>query len=203
MKAFLSATYVDLRDHRRAAVEAIQRLGHEAVTMEVFGARPDEPATASLEEVERSNLIVGVYAHRYGFIPPGKNTSITEQEYEHARRKGKPVFPFFVAEDYPWSPKYIDAEPGRTKLINFKERVGNQLIRDVFTTPDDLAYKVAAALGHHLVKERVGSLGAELKSSLGNADLNAQPSSRSQFVRCHRGYERQGVTLAGRIARRD
>jgi hypothetical protein len=174
MKAFLSATYIDLRDHRRAAVEAIQRLGHEAVTMEVFGARPEEPTTACLREVEASNLIVGVYAHRYGFIPPGESISITEQEYEHARRKRKPVFSFFVAEDHPWPPKYIDGEPSRTKLLNFKERVGNQIIRDVFTTPDDLAYKVAAAVGRYAAKERAGNLGAELKTSLGTADLNAR-----------------------------
>jgi Flp pilus assembly protein TadD len=182
MKAFLSATYVDLRDHRRAAVEAIQRLGYEAVTMEVFGARPEEPSTACLQEVEDSNLIVGVYAHRYGFIPPDANISITEQEYEYARRRGKPVFPFFIAEDHPWPPKYIDVEPGRTKLIAFKERVGDQLIRDVFTTPDDLAYKVAAAVGRYAAKERVGSLGAALKTSLGSADLNARSLAQGRSL---------------------
>lgn len=174
MKAFLSATYVDLRDHRRAAVEAIQRAGHEAVTMETFGARPEEPTTACLRELEKCNLIVGVYAHRYGFIPPGQKTSITEQEYEHARRTGRPVFSFLVADDYPWPPKYIDSEPGRTQLVEFKERVCNQVVRDVFTTPDDLAFKVAAAVGRYAVRERAGTLGVELKTSLGSADLNAR-----------------------------
>ena len=182
MKAFLSATYIDLRDHRRAAVEAIQRLGHEAVTMEVFGARPEEPTTACLRQIEDSNLMVGVYAHRYGFIPPGETISITEKEYEHARRKGKPAFCFLVADDHPWPPKYIDGEPGRTKLMKFKEQVGSQLTRDVFTTPDDLAYKVAAAVGRYAAKDRAGSLGAELKTSLGTADLNARSLAQGRSL---------------------
>ncbi len=92
------------------------------------------------------------------------------------------MFPFFVAEDYPWPPKYIDGEPGRTKLISFKERVGVQLIRDVFTTPDDLAYKVAAAVGRYSAKERVGSLGARLKTSLGTADLNARSLAQGRSL---------------------
>jgi hypothetical protein len=182
MKAFLSATYVDLRDHRRAAVEAIQRAGHEAITMETFGAWPEEPTAACLREVDRCNLVVGVYAHRYGFIPHGQKTSITEQEYEHARRTGKPVFSFLVADDYPWPPKYIDNEPGRTRLIEFKGRVSKQVVRDVFTTPDDLAFKVAAAIGRYAVRERAGNLGAELKTSLGSADLNARSLAQGRSL---------------------
>ena len=173
MKAFLSATYADLRDYRRAAVDAIRRAGHEAVSMETFGAQPEEPTVACLREVEDCNMVVGVYAHRYGFIPPGERTSITEIEYEHARRRGKPVFTFLVAEDYPWPPKYIDGEPGRTELLRFKDRVCTQVVRDVFTTPDDLAFKVAASVGRYAVRERAGNLGTELKTTLGSADLNA------------------------------
>lgn len=178
MRAFLSATYADLQDHRRTAAEAIHRLGHEVVTMELFGARTEEPKIACLREVEESNLLVGIYAHRYGFVPTGAAVSITEQEYNHARQKGKPVLPFFVVEDYPWPPKHVEDEPGRTKLKKFKERVGNELVRDTFSTPDDLAYKVAAAVGRFAVRERGGNLGLELKSSLGSVHLNASNLAR-------------------------
>src|SRR5947209_929939 len=39
-------TFVDLQDYRRAAADAIHRLGHQVITMEVFGARPEEPRGA-------------------------------------------------------------------------------------------------------------------------------------------------------------
>jgi tetratricopeptide (TPR) repeat protein len=66
--------------------------------------------------------------------------------------------------------------------MKFKEQVGSQLTRDVFTTPDDLAYKVAAAVGRYAAKDRAGSLGAELKTSLGTADLNARSLAQGRSL---------------------
>ena len=174
MKAFLSATYADLKDYRRAASEALERLGHEVAKMEAFGARPEDPTNACLRDIDQSDLMVGVYAHRYGFVPDGATISITEQEFDYARSHNKPVFAFFIAEDYPWPPKQIEGEPGQTKLTDFKRRVGAQLTRDVFTTPDDLAFKVAAAVGRYVAKERVDDLAARLKTSLGTAQLTSR-----------------------------
>lgn len=178
MKAFLSSTYVDLRDHRRAAAEALERLGHRIIKMETFGSRPEEPQTACLREVEASDYMVGIYAHRYGFIPAGRAVSITEEEFEHARRTSKPVFCFSVNDDYPWPPKHVEGEPGRTKLLDFKQKIGNLLIRDTFSTPDDLAYRVATAVGRYATQERVSSLSGQLKTTLGKAALN--PRSLTQ-----------------------
>jgi hypothetical protein len=78
MKTFLSSTYVDLASHRKAAAEAIERLGQQVGRMEVFGARPVEPSAACLAEIDECDLFVGIYAHRYGHIPNGSHVSITE-----------------------------------------------------------------------------------------------------------------------------
>ena len=152
--AFLSSTFVDLREHRKAVAEAMERLGLQVVWMERFGARPDEPMTACLGEVEGCDLFVGLYAHRYGFTPPGGERSITEEEFEHARLNNKPAFCFFVDENHPWPPKLIDLEPDRSKLAAFRGRVNTQVVRDVFTTPDDLAARAIAAVSAYL-KNRV------------------------------------------------
>jgi hypothetical protein len=69
--------------------------------MEKFGARPQEPCRACLDEVEESDLFVGVYAHRYGFIPPDSKVSITEAEFEHATALRRPTFCFLVEKGYP------------------------------------------------------------------------------------------------------
>ena len=65
MKVFISSTYVDLVEHRAKVAEAVERLGQQRVMMEVFGARPSEASDASLDEVEASDVFVGIYAHRY------------------------------------------------------------------------------------------------------------------------------------------
>ena len=43
MKVFLSSTYIDLIEHRKAAKEALERLGQQVGGMEIFGARDEEP----------------------------------------------------------------------------------------------------------------------------------------------------------------
>ncbi len=80
MKVFLSSTYVDLIEHRKAAHDALEQLGLHVIGMESFGARPEDSTTACLKEVEESNLFVGIYAHRYGYIPKDSDVSITEDE---------------------------------------------------------------------------------------------------------------------------
>jgi hypothetical protein len=91
-KVFLSSTFTDLQSHRMAGKQALERLGSRVNRMEVFGARPDDATQASLKDLEECELFVGIYAHRYGSIPNGSATSITEQEYDHAKKLKKKCF---------------------------------------------------------------------------------------------------------------
>jgi CheY-like chemotaxis protein len=155
MKIFLSSTYQDLIGHREAAARAIERLGQQGIRMEVFGARPLEATSACLEEILDSDALVGIYAHRYGHVPIGQSKSITEQEFDFALEKQKPTFCFVVDEEYPWSPKHVEAEPGRTQLREFFQRLREKVVIDSFTTPEDLAFKVASSLGRFLLYRKV------------------------------------------------
>jgi CheY-like chemotaxis protein len=155
MKIFLSSTYKDLIRHREAAAQAIERLGQQGVRMEVFGARPDEASIACFGEIQDSDALVGIYAYRYGFIPQGQTRSITEQEFDFARTKEKPTFCFVVDEEYPWPPKLIEMGPGHGRLQEFIGQLRQKTIVDTFTTPEDLAYKVASSLGRFLLYLKV------------------------------------------------
>lgn len=155
MKVFLSSTYQDLVGHREAAARAIERLGQQGVRMEVFGARPVEATDACFEEILDSDALVGIYAHRYGYVPQGHTRSITEQEFEYAREKDKPTFCFVIDEDYPWPPKHVETEPGRTRLRDFLQRLRATVVTDSFTSQEDLAFKVAASLGRFLLYRKV------------------------------------------------
>lgn len=155
MKVFLSSTYEDLREHRAKAAQAIERLGQRGIRMEAFGARADEPTTACLEEIESSDAFLGIYAHRYGYVPTDSPVSITEQEFNFAQEKKKPAFCFFVDDDYAWLPRHIEPEPGQSKLKAFKDRIKTRVVRDTFTTPEDLAFKVSTSLGYFLITRDV------------------------------------------------
>ncbi|MDY0042130.1 MAG: DUF4062 domain-containing protein [Desulforhabdus sp.] len=155
MKIFLSSTYQDLVNHREAAARAVERLGQQGVRMEVFGARPLEATSACLEEIADSDVLVGIYAHRYGYVPAGQSKSITEQEFDFALEKQKPTFCFVVDEEYVWPPKHVETEPGRTRLRDFLQRLRNKVVTDSFTSPEDLAFKVASSLGRFLLYQKV------------------------------------------------
>lgn len=151
MKVFISSTYKDLIDYRAAAIRAVEGTNYQASKMEVFGARPDEPLDACLKEVEESDFFLGIYAHRYGYVPSNLDISITEMEYVHAKKLGKPIYVFVIDEEkQPWLPKFIEGEPGASKLRDFKQRVQTDHVCAFFTTADDLGMKVATALSHYV-----------------------------------------------------
>jgi tetratricopeptide (TPR) repeat protein len=172
MKVFISSTYKDLIDYRAAAIRAVEGTNYQASKMEVFGARPDEPLDACLKEVEQSDLFVGIYALRYGFIPEGAEISITEMEYLHAKKLGKPIYCFLLDEEnQPWLKKWIESDPGKSKLEDLKKHLQKDHVCDYFTSPDDLRAKVSNALSHfaanHLPDNRQSEI-PNRKSPTGN-----------------------------------
>ena len=148
MKVFLSSTYVDLIEHRKAAHDALEKLEVQVIWMEAFGARPEDSKTACLKEVEESDLFIGIYAHRYGYIPKDEDISITEQEFDHAQKLSKPTYGFVVDEDHAWSPKHIE-HAKQDRLNAFLNKVKQRPV-DFFTTPDNLAQKIVASIGRKI-----------------------------------------------------
>ena len=190
LRVFISSTYEDLAEYRGHVADAIERLGQERVRMEVFGARPLKAERACLDEINESGAFVGIYAHRYGYVPPGSNKSITETEFDFAIECEVPTFCFMVDDDYPWPPRDVESEPGRTRLRALKERIGESVVRDTFTTHDDLAFKVGAALGRFLIQQAV-------RRGLNAAAQSEKVSSGLALNQVARRAERSSSFLAG------
>ena len=93
--------------------------------MEIFGARPRTALEASLDEVAKSDLFVGIYAHRYGSMPDGF-VSITEREYDRAVELKKPVLAFIVDDTFHWDEALKENDPGRSRLATLKARIRNE-----------------------------------------------------------------------------
>jgi hypothetical protein len=183
MKVFLSSTSIDLKFHRVATTDALERLGSQVDRMEVFGARADDPTQASLKDLEKSELFVGIFAHRYGCIPSGSTTSITEQEYDHAMKLKKPMFCFLVDENHLWVPSMIDNdEPAKSKLRAFKDRIRADSTIGVFTTPDDLASKVVTSVSRYLTQPTIVS--TETQEQI-DQTRNAMSPAESGFFKQH------------------
>jgi hypothetical protein len=152
VRIFLSSTYLDLGEHRKAATDALERLGHLVDRMEVMGARPDKPLNECLAMVDQCDLFVAIYAHRYGSVPEGSRVSITEAELERAIDRKKPVFCFVIDDGYPWPTDMIDDGNPKEMLQALKKRVRSTFTTDAFKTPEDLGAKVGTAVGRYLAE---------------------------------------------------
>lgn len=159
-RVFLSSTYADLATHRDTVQAALRKLGAIDVSMENFGAREERPVDECMRLVrEESDTFVGVYAHRYGFIPDGYDKSMSELEYRAAGDAAIPRFIYLVDENHPWLPAYIDRGEAAGQLAAFKQALLKRHMCQTFGTEDQLATKVVADLGRHMALARAQRVG--------------------------------------------
>ena len=153
---FVGSTYLDLKEHREKVRETLTRMDTFVRGMEQFGARPDSPVEECLAEVRKCKIYVGIFAMRYGTIPPGYDKSLTHLEYEEAQRIGLPSYIFLIDEQNGQiSPAAIDFE-NQDKLKALKKSLMAKHTPDYFVAPDDLANKVGTAIYRALKDEKAG-----------------------------------------------
>lgn len=158
MRIFVSSTFVDLEQHRIAVNEVLLRMKTQFSAMEYFGSRGDDTSVVCFDEIADCNILIGIYAWRYGWQPRQSEPSITEQEFDYARLLGKKCLCYIVDEDSPWVPVHIDQGDAAIRLKAFKAKVSG-LVRSKFTTPDNLAKQVAADLAREMSQISSGSFG--------------------------------------------
>jgi hypothetical protein len=162
---FLSSTSADLKDYRRTVADTLGRLGQFAVRMESFGAKPAKPLPKCREEVARSDALIVIVGHRYGWVPPKQDggdgrRSITWWEVQWALDAKKPVYAFLIDPTVAWSgsreqDRLVSASSEADtlgvwrdvrSLAEFRAFLERSMTRELFTTPDQLGLLVATSL---------------------------------------------------------
>lgn len=144
-RVFISSTSEDLSDYREVAIATCNRLGLVPVGMEFFGAMGPGATDGSLRRINESDVYVGISAYRYGYIEPGFDRSVTEEEFNHAGERGLERLCFLTDPSHPWA---VDAVDWRQmdEVQRFREMVERLTIRELFTTADDFRAKLLASL---------------------------------------------------------
>ena len=116
LRIFISSTWEDLQPEREAVEKALHRMrGAAFVGMEYFGSRPETPKEVSLAEVDRSDVYIGIFAHRYG-------SGITEAEYRRAQERGIPCLIYFKDDSMSVPSAHREQDPEKiTKLEALKD----------------------------------------------------------------------------------
>lgn len=91
LRVFVSSTLEELADDRRRVRDAIERLRLTPVMFEQ-GARPHPPRALYRAYLQQSDVFVGVYWQRYGWVAPGEETSGLEDEYSLSGTRPKLIY---------------------------------------------------------------------------------------------------------------
>ena len=164
---YLSSTYEDLKDYRSAVVQALRQAGYEVKAMEDYVAADKRPVDKCLSDVAEADIYVGVFAFRYGYVPPPEHgnpdaLSITELEFRHADKLNKPCLTFAVSEDAAWPRKFddrhIDKEHEGQRINRLREYLLTEKTTSFFSLPHELASLVQAAVTKQLQESKKGPL---------------------------------------------
>src|ERR1700748_1847150 len=136
VRVFISSPLEELAPERAAARRAIARLHLVPVWYE-SGARPHPPRSMYRAYLEQSQVFVGIYWQRYGWVGPGVDISGLEDQY--LRAAGKPML-LYLKRPAP------DQEPRLTALIDSIRAAGTVSYR-TFATPRELERLGAGELG--------------------------------------------------------
>lgn len=151
---FVSSTFIDLEQYRAKVIEALRIQDLVDIAMETFGARDDRADNECVKLIsEKTDIFVGIYAYRYGYIPDGSDVSITELEYIHAVDRNIPTLVYLVDKDAPWIPQYIDEGEPKERLDRFKKRLKKARICGFFKSPEDLAMQISSDVARTLAEK--------------------------------------------------
>lgn len=145
-RVFISSTGRDLEDYRKAAEEICLRMQFFPDMMEYFDAMGAGATAGSKKKLEQSDLYVGIFAHRYGYIETdaGYDKSVTEIEFDYAGERKMERLCFMLDPKHPWPQDASDPEHYK-EMAAFRQRI-EKLIRAQFTTCDDFRAKLTQAL---------------------------------------------------------
>lgn len=152
-KVFISSTSVDLADWRENLGKVLKESGLEVLSMEEFPAMGKGAVLGSSDMVSRCDLLVGIYARRYGTLSED-GRSITEHEYDEAKVRKLPRLCFMLRDEAEWPTELTDGEPGSSALQKFKQKIRGDVIVAEFSNLEELKAGVKSAADEYLQREK-------------------------------------------------
>src|SRR3954454_9802577 len=129
LRVFVSSTLAELADERAVVARAISGLRLTPVLFEL-GARPHPPREVYRAYLAQSDIFIGLYWQRYGWVGPGMEISGLEDELRLSGSGGIPRL-LYVKAPAP------DREAGLAAMLEELRTAGTDSYR-TFGTPQEL-----------------------------------------------------------------
>ncbi|HEY4279300.1 MAG TPA: DUF4062 domain-containing protein [Conexibacter sp.] len=181
LRVFVSSTMAELADERAAVARAISGLRLTPVLFEL-GARPHPPRELYRAYLAQSDIFIGLYWQRYGWVGPGMEISGVEDELRLSHAIPRLLY---VKTPAP------EREPGLAAMLDELRAEGTDSYRS-FHTPRELARLVRDDLAL-LLSERFAAAGSPAAAAGSQA-----PATASSNYRAPRSLPVVSTTLLGR-----
>jgi predicted ATPase len=148
LRVFISSTLDEMAPERIAARAAVEKLRLTPVMFEL-GARPHPPQALYRAYLEQSQIFVGLYWQKYGWVAPTMSISGLEDEYRLAGARPKLIYIKEPAPD----------RDGRLSALMEDVRNDAEVSYRCFRTPEELSALLADDLSLLLTERFVGFSG--------------------------------------------
>lgn len=147
---FISSTKKDLEEERLDVALNLLKAGFIPIGMEQFPADPGGAWTLIQKYIDECDYYVLIVAAKYGSVLPN-GVSYTENEYDYAVSKGKPVFAFLHGDvaSLP-ATKHESSLARKKKLEKFKGKLGKHHL-EFWTSKSELTLKVVQSLNQGVI----------------------------------------------------
>lgn len=145
-QVFISSTFKDLEEERRAVIQTLLEADCIPAGMELFPASDSEKWELIKRVIDLCDYYVVIVGGRYGSMDAVEQLSYTEMEFDYAVRSNKPVMGFLHGDTgkLPGDKLDLDSEL-REKLDAFREKVEKKMVK-YWQDPSGLAGQVAIAV---------------------------------------------------------
>jgi tetratricopeptide (TPR) repeat protein len=180
-RIYVSSTYSDLVEHRQQVYDILRKMRYDVVAMEDYVATDQRPLDKCLADVASCDVYVGIFAWRYGYVPPGQERSITELEYRQAGQSGLARLIFLLDEDAPWPRSQMEKGAGGEKIEALRAELATEHTVRFFKSPEELAGQVATSISQW-AQERLAADMDSLRARRDQADRERREKRERQRV---------------------
>ncbi len=174
---FVSSTFGDLQDERKAVLDLVQGIGHIPAGMEYFPAENAEAVELIKSIIDRSDYYLLIVAGKYGSVH-ASGVSYTELEYDYAYEKKLHVIPLIFKDLAQRTVAQSETDPDKAqKLAAFIAKIESRHHRKTWGSKDELLRVVTQALLHAMqVHPAVGWIRGDAQGTIAELQMRLNES---------------------------
>lgn len=149
-QVFISSTYTDLVEERKAVSDELAKAGHIAAGMELFPAIDEDQFDYIKRIIDRSDYYLVIVAGRYGSCA-SDGVGYTEKEFDYAKSRGIPIIALIHNAPGKIAVANTDTDPDiLIKLAAFRTKCQTGRVTRYWSNSHELCMAALTSVSHQI-----------------------------------------------------